>query len=163
MDYGKAIPIHLLLYERAYGPRPKNMEVHHIDFDHTNYALSNLELVSKSDHRKIHCGWLRNEDGVWTHKPCGACKKVLPLDCFYPRKGKTPSGKCRPCHLEYTRQWAKNNPEKRKTIANRYARRYYREHAEELKKKTRIYQQNNKEKQREYQRKYRAKKAAPSA
>lgn len=29
-------------------------EVHHIDFDHTNSVVSNLVVLSKSEHRKIH-------------------------------------------------------------------------------------------------------------
>ena len=58
-----SVRIHVLLWERANGPKPPGHVVHHRDFDKTNYCLENLELVTESDHRRIHAGWLR-ENGV---------------------------------------------------------------------------------------------------
>jgi len=95
---GKSIKLHVLLWERINGTKPPGFVLHHRDFDKANYAVSNLELLSESAHRRIHAGWVRNEQGEWAAKPCNACGEVFPLDRFYPRKGYTPSALCRTCH-----------------------------------------------------------------
>lgn len=46
--------LHRLIYEDHYGPIPKGMQIHHIDGDTTNNDISNLEMVSISEHNKIH-------------------------------------------------------------------------------------------------------------
>lgn len=119
---GKDIFIHVFVWERVNGKKPEGHEIHHKDGDKSNYSLNNLELLSISDHRRTHAGWIKTE-GKWSHKPCTKCVKVLPLEDFYPRKGCTPSARCKPCHCEATRAWALNNPEKRKKIGLDY---YYR-------------------------------------
>lgn len=43
-----------LVWELANGPIPKGMLVHHKDRDTLNDALSNLELLSRSQHMKEH-------------------------------------------------------------------------------------------------------------
>jgi len=86
-----------------------------------NFELSNLELLSRHDHRKIHAGWVR-EAGAWIRKPCKDCKKLLPLDYFYQRKGLTPSQRCIKCSSPYFK--SKRTP---KFIARRkeYMKKYY--------------------------------------
>jgi len=93
---GKSVKVHLILWERINGPRPKGYVVHHRDFDKGNYALVNLELLSESDHRRIHAGWVRR-DGEWAEKPCTGCGAMLPLGAYYQRKGYTPAPRCKPC------------------------------------------------------------------
>lgn len=95
---GKSIKVHVYVWERSHGIKPVGFDVHHIDFDKSNYSEGNLELVSKSDHLRIHVGWVKDEGGMWSDKPCTRCGKVLPLGDFYPRKGHTPSALCRVCH-----------------------------------------------------------------
>lgn len=46
--------LHRLIYEDHYGPIPKGMQIHHIDGDTTNNSISNLQMVSISEHNKIH-------------------------------------------------------------------------------------------------------------
>lgn len=46
--------LHRLIYEDQYGPIPKGMQIHHIDGDTTNNDISNLEMVSISEHNRIH-------------------------------------------------------------------------------------------------------------
>lgn len=113
---GKDVRLHVLVWERANGPRPKGHDLHHIDEDKGNYNLDNIQLLTHSDHHKVHAGWIMT-DGEWTHKPCTSCGDVLPITDYYPRKGMTPVPKCKSCHCKQTRQWALNNPEKRRRIA----------------------------------------------
>lgn len=122
---GRAVKCHVYVWEKANGPKPKGHDIHHIDENKANYALSNLELLSKSDHQKIHAGWVKS-DGDWVAKPCTRCGEVKPLGDFYPRKGLEPSALCKPCHCVKTAEWSANNKEKRKKIALDY---YYRNKA----------------------------------
>lgn len=46
--------LHRLIYEDHYGPIPKGMQIHHIDGDTTNNDISNLQMVSISEHNRIH-------------------------------------------------------------------------------------------------------------
>ena len=51
--------MHRKIYQKAYGPIPKDsegrsFEIHHIDGDHSNNELSNLKAVSIIDHLAIH-------------------------------------------------------------------------------------------------------------
>ena len=96
---GKDIKLHIYIWERENGEKPKGMQLHHKDFNKRNYSLGNLQLVTQSEHFRIHAGWVR-ENGVWTKKHCNHCNKVLGLDKFYQRKtANTPSGLCKKCTL----------------------------------------------------------------
>lgn len=55
---------------------------------------------------------------VQTVKRCFRCKRIKPFSDFYIYHGK-PSSKCRPCHLEYSKQWRTNAGASRE-----YTRRY---------------------------------------
>ena len=62
---------------------------------------------------------------------CGRCKVEKPLDHF-DRDSKRKSGRfpyCRPCRLEYAREWRAKNPAKART-ASRQRAAYAREHRE---------------------------------
>lgn len=119
---GKSFKLHVFIWERENGPKPAGHDLHHIDFNKSHYNPSNLELVTHSNHQKIHAGWIR-ENGIWTKKPCTACGLVLPLCDFYPRKGFCPTPKCKKCHCKQTEQWTEKNREKRRIIALNYWRR----------------------------------------
>lgn len=113
---GKSCKVHILVWEEINGSRPKGYNVHHKDFDKTSFIPENLELLSNSDHQKIHAGWIK-KDGKWHSKPCSTCKQILSLDNFYQRKGYTPSANCKKCHCDKTKQWAKKNKKLKKSIA----------------------------------------------
>ena len=119
---GKDVKVHVFVWERSNGPKPVGHDIHHIDFDKGNYSLDNLELLSYSDHKKLHAGWIKTNND-WSHKPCTECLVVLPLSDFYPRKGHTPSAKCKPCHCKQTAVWQSNNIQKTRKIKLDY---YYR-------------------------------------
>lgn len=91
---------HRLVWERAYGPIPDGMEIHHIDLNRSNNALSNLQLVTPLEHRRIHAGW-RLVGSVW-HKPCIRCLKIKADTEFYKKRGNF-QGKCRECIRELGR------------------------------------------------------------
>lgn len=123
---GKSKKCHVLAWESVNGPKPKGFDIHHKDEDKSNFDLENLELLTHSDHRKVHAGWIR-ENGLWIKKPCTGCLIVLAVDDFYPRKNLTPSPLCKHCHAIKSTEWKTKNKEKRKVIALRY---YYKNHEE---------------------------------
>jgi len=95
---GKDIYLHVYIWEKKYGNKPKGYEVHHIDFNKNNYDIKNLILVTLSDHRRYHAGWIK-ENNIWIKKPCNNCKKILPLSNFYYVKTrKIQSALCKKCH-----------------------------------------------------------------
>lgn len=53
--------MHRCVWEYYKGPIPKGYEVHHADFDRSNNDISNLRLLNKSKHRKLHGELLTNE------------------------------------------------------------------------------------------------------
>ena len=118
---GKNVKIHVIIWERENGRKPKGHDIHHIDFDKTNYEYSNLQLETKSDHQKIHAGWVR-KDGEWLLKPCKDCKQKLPLDKFYQRKGLTPSQRCISCSSVY---FKKRNTDEYRAMRKVYMKKYY--------------------------------------
>lgn len=117
----KSIKLHVYVWEKQNGEKPKGYDIHHKDFNKGNYDLSNLELLSYSDHQKLHAGWKRI-DGVFSLKPCKDCKKLLSLDKFYQRKGLTPSNICIECSKKKWQQDArfKKIPKRRYLIQNEY-------------------------------------------
>ena len=74
--------IHLLEWEKYNGKKPIGYDIHHKDNNKKNWAIHNLQLETKSDHQKIHAGWLRDEKG-WIKKPCKDCKQLLTLLDLY--------------------------------------------------------------------------------
>ncbi len=120
---GKTIKLHIYIWEKAHGNKPKGFDIHHKDFDKKNYVLSNLELLSGSDHRRIHAGWIR-KNGFWILKPCKTCKKLLSLNKFYPRKGLTPSNHCILCSNMNNKKRLISDPEYREK-KRLYLKKYY--------------------------------------
>ena len=51
---GKKVPEHVLVWERAHGPKPQGCEIHHIDGNGKNNALENLVCLTKSEHKTLH-------------------------------------------------------------------------------------------------------------
>ena len=55
----------------AFGAIPRGHVVHHIDFDPTNNALENLQILPYSEHTSLHMKryWKMKKNGTW-HKTC---------------------------------------------------------------------------------------------
>ena len=124
---GKSIKLHIFVWEQKNGKKPKGYDIHHKDFNKENFDIDNLILLSKHDHRKIHAGWQKNENGDWL-KPCKDCKRLLSLDKFYQRKGLTPSNRCIECSLKYFKEVGKSADFKARR--KKYMKKYYEEHKE---------------------------------
>lgn len=117
---GKNKKVHVLEWEKHNGQKPDGYDIHHKDENKANWQIENLMLVSRSDHYKIHAGWIM-ENGVWTKKPCKDCKQLIPLDQFYQRKGLTPSNRCKPCSSTYFKnRGTEEYREKRKEYMKSY-------------------------------------------
>lgn len=52
--------LHIEVWKAANGEIPKGCEIHHIDFNPSNNALENLQCLTVSEHRSLHCK-LRNQ------------------------------------------------------------------------------------------------------
>ena len=46
--------LHRYVWEQANGPIPKNMVIHHKDFNRGNWSLDNLEMLTRAEHIKRH-------------------------------------------------------------------------------------------------------------
>lgn len=46
--------LHVYIYEKYNGTIPKGYQIHHIDHNKDNNDISNLRLVSREEHNKIH-------------------------------------------------------------------------------------------------------------
>ena len=132
---GKSVKLHVFIWERTHGTKPKGFEIHHLDGNKANYDINNLLLVSNIDHQRIHAGWVK-KDGIWIAKPCSSCKEIKALEDFYKRgKYLNKSALCKKCHRIktstksysperkerrriYAREWARENRKKKKELKN---------------------------------------------
>jgi len=81
------IPEQRLIMEESIGRyvNPLVEDVHHRDGGVDNNTLTNLILLTKSGHRRLHAGW-KLIDGEWW-KTCAGCGRVLKVEGnFYKRR-----------------------------------------------------------------------------
>lgn len=95
--------VHVLEWESHNGPKPEGMHIHHIDRDKSNWNIDNLQLLTRSDHFRLHAGWIM-ENGEWIKKPCNKCKRILPLDKFWTKLKTTRCSYCIECSLKGTKR-----------------------------------------------------------
>ena len=91
---------HDVEWERANGPIPAGMQVHHINENKTDNRIENLELVDATTHKRLHSG-CELRDGIWW-KPCRKCGNMKPIDrdhWYLSREGWPQYGRCRKCHI----------------------------------------------------------------
>ena len=124
---GKEIKLHVFIWEMVNGVKPKRHDIHHIDDNKGNYKLNNLELLTFSQHRRIHAGWIK-KDKTWIKKPCNHCNNILPLKDFYFVKTRNiESNFCKKCHniVVSKRNKRPENIEKLKKYKHSYYRQHY--------------------------------------
>lgn len=69
---------HVIVWETAFGKKPEGYIIHHIDGDKLNNGISNLMLVTPTEHKRIHSGCVKRA-GEWL-KPCKVCGEYKPCD-----------------------------------------------------------------------------------
>lgn len=92
---------HDVVWERDFGVIPDGYCVHHVDHNKQNNHISNLQLVTHIEHKRIHSG-CELRDGIWW-KHCSGCGTLKPLtpEHWYFSAGGQPYGwGCRPCHVK---------------------------------------------------------------
>lgn len=60
--------MHRYVWEYYNGKIPSGYEVHHIDFNRGNNDISNLQLLTREEHRKIHAELLTEQQREWRRK-----------------------------------------------------------------------------------------------
>lgn len=95
--------VHVWVWEQANGPVPDGYQVHHKDEDKQNNDIANLELVTPTDHKRMHSPhYRRNERGEWERRCngfCGEWKLAVAENFYFNKKGWLLYGRCRPCHI----------------------------------------------------------------
>lgn len=130
---GKRIDEHRLIWEKAYGEIPEGYIIHHIDGNKSNNDLSNLQMMSREEHSRLHGKLNSNlitpkkmseeqykkwyEANKESKKSmsfsiidgktlCRKCNELLPVECF--SKNKRMANGCEPfckkCRSEYRKQ-----------------------------------------------------------
>ena len=51
---GQRTMLHRDVWSHTHGQIPEDHDIHHVDHDRMNNDISNLELISKSEHAKLH-------------------------------------------------------------------------------------------------------------
>lgn len=54
--------LHRYVWEKHHGEIPKGYDIHHVDKDKSNNEISNLQLISRKDHMKLHGEMLTEEE-----------------------------------------------------------------------------------------------------
>lgn len=102
------VKMHRYIWEQANGPIPEDMEIHHVDGDRHNNDLTNLQLVTRHEHRRLHNGWTRGVDGRWL-KLCPGCGLMKDAERdFYQRSRGRPVVRCKPCQSQHAKDSKSN-------------------------------------------------------
>lgn len=92
---------HVYVWEQHHGRSvPPGHDIHHRDHNKLNNDVSNLQLVTKLEHKRIHSGCELREGEWW--KPCSICRELKPVTehhWYFSPEGWPLYGRCRPCHI----------------------------------------------------------------
>lgn len=160
---GKKVPEHVLVWERAHGPKPQGCDIHHIDGNGKNNALENLVCLTKSEHKTLHARLKREgRDVIDSTDPVIIKSRAMSL-----KNAKTH----RQEHLEEERAKDRDeyqrNKERELQINHSYYQRhreeirsaqaeYERQHTEERAKRNSEYYAQHTEERKQYEKEYRA-------
>lgn len=103
-SYRQVIGVHQAVYEYYYGEVPKGYHIHHIDCDKSNNLITNLQMLTKTEHIKIHRP--KGYD-MATHQKktfiCEVCGKEYQAHCS--GKNRFCSPECRKKQFTKTCEW----------------------------------------------------------
>jgi len=130
---------HRIVWEKYHGRKiPDNCKIHHRDGNGRNNSVENLQLVSCSEHSRIHFGWGKRGN-EWL-KCCPSCHQYKSMSEYFIRKDNRPREICKVCDAKRSLLYQKTHPEKH----NARSARYYRLHKEEIMEKQRLKRQRKK-------------------
>lgn len=95
-----SILMHRYVWEFYNGTLPTGYEVHHIDFNKENNDISNLQAISKSEHRKIHAEALSESQREWRRNNLNINARPKAIEWHKSEEG-------RKWHSEHAKQMAK--------------------------------------------------------
>ncbi|MBA7633822.1 hypothetical protein ES703_41393 [subsurface metagenome] len=101
---GKSIDEHRVVWEEAYGIIPEGYEIHHINGLPRDNRLSNLMILPRQFHARLHQPTFRLLPGGQWEKRCSSCKRFKPLSGFHSFQRRTKKTKvsvqnrCKPCN-----------------------------------------------------------------
>lgn len=72
----KSIPYHKYLWEKENGKTPKGYIIHHKDKNKLNNSLNNFELLTRSEHAKLH--YKAPIESTFIELICKYCNKKFP-------------------------------------------------------------------------------------
>lgn len=99
----RAVMEHRIIMEQHLGRdlRPDE-HIHHIDENHANNDIANLQLIHPSDHARLHSTL---EFGIWSRAGHRAC-----VFCGTTKRKHSGKGLCTRCHRRYTDRLSKGLP-----------------------------------------------------
>ena len=80
--------MHIFVWEDYNGKLPEGYEVHHKDFDRSNNDISNLQLLTASEHRKLHADLLTDEQRDWRRKNLNETARPKAIEWHKSEEGK---------------------------------------------------------------------------
>jgi hypothetical protein len=91
---------HVIVWEKHNGKIPAGFQIHHRDFNKTNNNISNLQLVTPLEHKRLHEGCILS-NGDW-FKPCKECGEYKKCDNqnWYFSRGWINGRLCKPCYIK---------------------------------------------------------------
>lgn len=99
---------HSIIWEKHYGKIPLGMQIHHKDFNKENNIISNLQLVTPLEHKRLHQGCILKK-GKWL-KPCKVCGeyKECNKENWYYSRGWINGKICKKCFIQKSLEVRKN-------------------------------------------------------
>lgn len=101
--------MHVYVWEYYNGTIPDGYEVHHMDFDKSNNDISNLQLLTQSEHRKLHADLLTEEQRNWKRNNLNENARPKAVEWHKSEKGSS-------WHSEHIKQQRENGSFKHKLI-----------------------------------------------
>lgn len=80
--------MHRYVWEYYNGEIPKGYEIHHVDFDRSNNDISNLQMLSRSDHRKLHAEALTTAQRNWRRNNLNEAARPKAMEWHGSEEGK---------------------------------------------------------------------------